>query len=71
VAEILMELGVNPSVLFRLEQSELRGTISVNGLYRVAQAMGCHLIYAVVPENGKTLEELAEKRLWSKVLGAK
>jgi hypothetical protein len=23
-----------------------------------------------VPQNGKTLEELAEKRLWSKVLGA-
>jgi hypothetical protein len=32
--------------------------------------MGCQLIYAVVPQNGKTLEELAEKRLWSKVLGA-
>ena len=64
------EMGVSPSVLFRLEQSERRGTISLNGAGELAQAMGCQLIYAVVPQNGKTLEELAEKRLWSKVLGA-
>ena len=70
-AEILRELGVSPSVLFRLEQSERRGTISVNGLGRVAQAMGCKLIYAVVPRDGKTLEELLEARLWSKVLGTR
>jgi transcriptional regulator with XRE-family HTH domain len=71
VAEILRELDVSPSVLFRLEQSEMRGTISLNGAGHVAQAMGCQLIYAVVPQNRKTLEELAEKRLWSKALGAK
>ena len=69
VAEMLRKLEMSPSVLFRLEQSEMRGTISVNGLYRVAQAMGCHLIYAVVPENGKTLEELAEKRLGARRWG--
>jgi transcriptional regulator with XRE-family HTH domain len=68
-AEVLKVLEVSPSVLFRLEQSEMRGTISVNGLDRVAQAMDCKLIYAVVPRDGKTLEDLAEKRLWSKVLG--
>jgi len=51
-------LGVLPA-----EQSEERGTISVNGLDRVAQAMGCKLIYAVVPRNGKTLEDMAEKGL--------
>jgi hypothetical protein len=70
VAEMLRKLEMSPSVLFRLEQSELRGTISLNGAGLVAQAMGCQLIYAVVPQNGKTLEALAEKRLWSKVLEA-
>lgn len=70
VAEMLRELDVNASVLFRLEQSERRGTISLKGAGRVAQAMGCQLIYAVVPSDGKTLEDLAEKRLWAKVLGA-
>jgi hypothetical protein len=71
VAEMLRKLEMSPSVLFRLEQSEMRGTISLNGAGELAQAMGCQLIYAVVPQNGKTMEELAEKRLWSKVLGAK
>jgi predicted DNA-binding mobile mystery protein A len=68
-AEILKEVGMSPSVLFRLEQSESRGTISLNGLERVAQAMGCKLVYAIVPREGKTLEELAERRLWEQVLG--
>jgi transcriptional regulator with XRE-family HTH domain len=71
VAEMLRKLEMSPSVLFRLEQSELRGTISLNGAGGLAQAMGCQLIYAVVPRDGKTLEELAEKRLWSKVLGSR
>ncbi|MGA3373774.1 MAG: hypothetical protein ABSC48_18675 [Terracidiphilus sp.] len=68
-AEVWRELHVSPSVLFRLEQSERRGTISLNGLDRVAQAMGCKVIYAVVPRDGKTLEDLVEQRLWEKVLG--
>jgi transcriptional regulator with XRE-family HTH domain len=71
VAEMLRKLDMSPSVLFRLEQSEMRGTISVGGAAQLAQAMGCQLISAVVPQNGKTLEDLAEKRLWSKVLGAR
>jgi transcriptional regulator with XRE-family HTH domain len=67
---MLKEIGVSPSVLFRLEQSERRGTISVNGLDRVAQAMGCKLIYAVVPRNGKTLEDLADDRALGRVMEA-
>ena len=62
VAEMLRKLEMSPSVLFRLEQSELRGTISLIRLHEVAEAMDCKLVYAIVPRNGKTLEELAEKR---------
>jgi predicted DNA-binding mobile mystery protein A len=70
-AEMLKELGVSPSVLFRLEHSEMRGTISLNGLDRVAQAMGCKLVYAIVPHNGKMLEDLADDRAWGKKLGTR
>jgi hypothetical protein len=35
----------------------------------MAQAMGCKVVYGIVPNRGKTLEELAEKRLWAEVLG--
>ena len=52
-----------------LEVSERDQTISMRSLGRMAEAMGCKVVYGVVPLNGKTLEELAEERLWRKVLG--
>jgi len=35
----------------------------------MAQAMGCKMVYGIVPMGGKTLEALAEHRLWVSVLG--
>jgi transcriptional regulator with XRE-family HTH domain len=67
-AEMLKELGVSSSVFFRLEKSELRGTISLKRLDRAARAMGCKLVYGIVPQQGKTLEDLMERRLWESVL---
>jgi predicted DNA-binding mobile mystery protein A len=68
-AEMLKKLDVSPSVLFRLEKSERRGTISLKRLGRAARAMGCKLVYGIVPQQGKTLEDLMERRLWESVLG--
>jgi hypothetical protein len=31
--------------------------------------MGCKVVYGIVPKGGRTLEELAEERLWASVLG--
>jgi hypothetical protein len=66
VAEITGALGMDRSVLFGLEQSEGRGTISLNSMERVASAMGCKFVYAIVPLGGKTLEEMGEERKWVK-----
>jgi transcriptional regulator with XRE-family HTH domain len=63
VEEIAAKLGVNRSVLFGLEESERRKTITLRSLSRVAKAMGCKVVYGVVPESGLTLEELAEERM--------
>jgi transcriptional regulator with XRE-family HTH domain len=62
VAEMARELKVNRSGVFRLEQSEGRGTISLNSMDRVAQAMGCKLVYGIIPIDGKTMGEMAEWR---------
>jgi transcriptional regulator with XRE-family HTH domain len=70
VKEIAEKMGVNRSVLFELEASEERKTITLQSMARVARAMGCKVVYGVVPEDGKTLEELAEERLWRVVLEA-
>jgi ribosome-binding protein aMBF1 (putative translation factor) len=66
--EIARELKMNRSVIFRLERSQERGTISILGIGRVAEAMGCKVVYAIIPINGGTLEELAENRMWKKAL---
>jgi hypothetical protein len=36
---------------------------------RQAEAMGCMVVYGIVPKGGKTLDRLAEERLWTRVLG--
>jgi transcriptional regulator with XRE-family HTH domain len=69
VAEVAKALKVNRSVIFRLEQSEARGTISMRAMSRVANAMGCKVVYAVIPCDGKTLEEMADRQRWIKLLG--
>jgi len=69
VAEVARTLKINRSVVFGLEESENRGTISLNSMDKVARAMGCKLVYAVVPLGDKTLEEMGEERRWSKRIG--
>jgi hypothetical protein len=34
---------------------------------RMAQAMGCKVVYGIVPEGGKKLEDLVEARLWAEI----
>jgi hypothetical protein len=70
MAEIGQKSGVRRSGVTNFEKRELERTITLRSLGRMAEAMGCKVVYGVVPVNGKTLEELAEERLWRKVLGA-
>jgi transcriptional regulator with XRE-family HTH domain len=69
-AEVARVLGVNRSVLFRLEGSEARRTISLRAMSRVAGAMDCKVVYAIIPRDGTTLEEMAERRKWARRFGA-
>jgi predicted DNA-binding mobile mystery protein A len=71
MAELAKKAGVNRSVIFRLERSERRGTISLRAMTRVANAMDCTVIYGIVPRSGQTLEEVADWRKWEKRLKEK
>jgi predicted DNA-binding mobile mystery protein A len=44
-----------------LEKSEAAGTITLNSLRKAAEALGCRLVYAIVPATG-SLEEMVERR---------
>ena len=68
MAEIAGKMGVSESAVFEFEVIEGKGSIKLSTISRVAEAMGCKLVYGIVPKGGKTLEWLAEKRLWESIL---
>jgi predicted DNA-binding mobile mystery protein A len=53
-------LGVTPASVSDLENSEKIGTITLNSLRKVAAAMECDLVYAIVPRT--TLDDILKKR---------
>ena len=69
IKEITKEMGVDRSVVYGLEVGERKKTITLRSLGRMAEAMGCKVVYGVVPIDGGTLEHMAEERLWRAVLG--
>jgi transcriptional regulator with XRE-family HTH domain len=68
VAEIAGKMGVDRSGVWDRENNEAGGTITMRTLERQAEAMGCKVVYGIVPEGGKTLERLAEERYWRTAL---
>ncbi len=62
-------LDVKVSVIYRLEKSEDKKSISLRAMEKAAEAMECKVVYAIVPRGGKTLMELAERQRWRKRLG--
>jgi transcriptional regulator with XRE-family HTH domain len=68
VAEVAKKMGVTRSVIFDLEAREPKNTISLKSLSRMAEAMDCKVVYGIVPNGGKKLEDLAEKRLLASML---
>ena len=68
--EIAEKMGHARSVVFAIENREMKGTLTLRAMDRMADAMDCKVVYSVVPKGGRTLEELYEERLWAVVLGA-
>ena len=59
-AQLAKRLGVRQPSGVALEQSEAKGTTEVATLRRVAEALGCALVYALVPK--KPLEAVVRER---------
>jgi predicted DNA-binding mobile mystery protein A len=59
-AQLAKRLGVTQATLSTLELSETRGTIQLDTLRRVAEAMNCTLVYALVP--AEPLEKIVQDR---------
>jgi predicted DNA-binding mobile mystery protein A len=57
-AELATRMDVAQSTVARLESSERHGRIQLSSLERAADALGCDLVYALVPR--RPLDELVE-----------
>jgi len=66
--EIAQKMKMNRSGVFDYETRELKNSITLKSMSRMAEAMGCKMVYGIVPEGGKTLEELVEAKLWAELL---
>lgn len=67
LAELGRRLGVTPQAVAQMESSENAGTIRVDTLRRVADALDCTLVYAIVPRS--SLEETVDRRATEVAVG--
>ena len=67
--EIAGQMGFTAKMVFQMERAEQRRTISLERLERMARAVGCDLVYGLVPWE-RSLEdramELVEREVWRK-----
>ena len=59
--EVAIAAKVKRQSIIGFEEAEARDRITLRNLRRVADAMGCDLVYAIVPKSG-SIQELAEQR---------
>src|SRR5438270_2316240 len=65
VREFAKRLRKAPSVAAHLEGSEAEYRITLGSLRNAADALGCKLVYALIPKKG-SIQELAEERARTK-----
>src|SRR5262245_56463703 len=53
-------MGISQSTVSDFEDSERKGTITLRSLERAADALGCKLVYALVPDS--SLEEMIQNQ---------
>ncbi len=70
-AQLARRMGVTQPRIIELEKSEVSGNVTLHSLQRAAEALGCRVVYALVPERPladvvhNRAERIAEKQLAS------
>ena len=60
--QLAERMGIARSHLSQIEDAEARGSVSLQTLRRAADALGCDLVYAFVPRDVRTLDEMVHAR---------
>ena len=50
VVQLASRLNVTRSLISRTENEELNGSVTIKTIHKMAQAMKCRFVYAIVPE---------------------
>lgn len=61
--ELAARMGLKKSTIVDVEQSEVRGTIQLDTLQRAAAALGCEVVYSLVPRTTLAEAVRAQARL--------
>ncbi|MGH3521677.1 MAG: mobile mystery protein A [Mycobacterium sp.] len=69
ITQLARRLRMKPSSVVEFEKREVGGTITVKSLRRVAEALDCTLVYALVPNStlGETVKKQALKKVREKL----
>lgn len=59
-AQLAARLNVSRALVSRTENEELKGAVTLKAMHKMAEAMGCHFVYAIVPD--KKIEDLIFER---------
>jgi len=65
VRQMAKRLGKAPTLVVNFEKSEAEYRITLASLRAAADALGCQLVYALVPKSG-SIQDLAERRARAK-----
>ena len=60
--QLATRLGSSASSVTQLEERERKKTVTLETLERAANALGCDLVYSIVPRSAKSLEDLVHER---------
>lgn len=63
--QLAERIGITQQSTFRLEENELDYSITLKTLRRVAEALDCRLVYAIIPNDG-CLEDTVRKQAYKK-----
>lgn len=64
--QLAKRLEVPQSRVVAIEQGEVAGSLTLNTLSRVADALDCQLVYALVPKQNLSLAKIVELRAYEK-----
>ncbi len=67
--QLAKRLGVTKGQVSKTEMGEVAGSVSLKTIHKMAQAMNCRLVYAVIPEKeiGQVIKERAIKKAKAQV----